>query len=133
MDDYNRLTKKYWHDTKFAELNPRQVLLRLWQLETKIEKGTLIVLPCKVGDTLYYLGKTTKIENGELQSDYFITSCYVSQIDIRITDTKPTLRIELITDKLGLMIWNGEYGKTHFFNSEDEAVAKLKELKREQI
>ena len=49
MSDYKRLTKKSWHDTKFAQLNPRQVLLRLWQLESKIENSTLIELPCKVG------------------------------------------------------------------------------------
>ena len=45
MSDYKRLTKKSWHDCKFAQLNPREVLYKLWQLENKIENGTLIELP----------------------------------------------------------------------------------------
>ena len=29
---------------------------RLWELEDKIENGTIIELPCKVGTTVYYIG-----------------------------------------------------------------------------
>lgn len=60
MSDYKRLTKKSWHDTKFARLNQREVLYKLWQLENQIENGTLVELPCKVGDTVYYIDRYWK-------------------------------------------------------------------------
>ena len=40
--DYKRLTARDWHETKFAVLNQREVLKRLWELENKIENGTLV-------------------------------------------------------------------------------------------
>lgn len=43
MTDYKRLTRKSWHDTKFAQLNPREVLYKLWQLENQIENGTNLI------------------------------------------------------------------------------------------
>ena len=56
--EYKRLTKQDWHEAKFARLSKnepsdREILKRLWDLENKIEQGTLIELPCKVGDIFY--------------------------------------------------------------------------------
>ena len=54
---YERLTKKDWHEAKFDCIDQnkkRATLKRLWELENQIENGTLIELPCKVGDTVYY-------------------------------------------------------------------------------
>ena len=42
MTEYKRLTHKNWHETKFAQLNPREVLYKLWQLENQIENATLV-------------------------------------------------------------------------------------------
>ena len=127
MSDYKRWTDKNWKQFDCSEMYKAFA-----ELEDKIENDTLVELPCKAGYTLYYLGKTTKWENDKLQSDYFITSCYVAQITITFADTKPVFRIDLMTDKLGSMIWNGETGKTHFFKTKAEAEAKLEELKRGQ-
>ena len=36
----------------------KKAILRLAELEDKIEQGTLIELPCKVGDTVYFIIKS---------------------------------------------------------------------------
>ena len=71
MSKYKRLTNKYWgkehcdifedaccddcdEDCGKCEKN-FNALVRLAELEDKINNGTLIELPCKVGDTVYYI------------------------------------------------------------------------------
>ena len=58
MSDYKRLTKQAgWHkniDLK-DELGYSYIYQRLAELENKIEQRTLIELPCKVGDTVYFI------------------------------------------------------------------------------
>lgn len=44
-------TERYIPQSEFEE----KVLLRLAELEDKLEQGTLIELPCKVGDTVYVI------------------------------------------------------------------------------
>jgi hypothetical protein len=69
---YKRLTTrdkygKVYYSTKieadnireiYNEINKKdkEIMYRLAELEDKIENGTLIELPCKVGDTVYYIG-----------------------------------------------------------------------------
>ena len=70
--EYNRLTKKdergFYHYNctekdqedcvlyeSCGECYGTSVLYRLAELEDKIEQGTLIELPCKVGDTVYWV------------------------------------------------------------------------------
>ena len=36
---YERVTPRDWHDTKFAQLDQRVVLKRLWDLENQLEKS----------------------------------------------------------------------------------------------
>lgn len=55
MKDYKRYTKKDYWGTKSLPLNYGELITRLWILENKIENGTLVELPCKVGDTVYEL------------------------------------------------------------------------------
>ena len=79
---------------------------RLAELEDKIEQGTLIELPCKVGDTVYCLCKDKYVLIGE--------------------KTGWTYRIE----KIKSILWTfstWEYGKTLFLTRE-EAEKRLKEL-----
>ena len=47
---YERVTDKDWHKEKFYPKNDneRMIRKRLWDLENKIEQGTLIELPCIV-------------------------------------------------------------------------------------
>ena len=70
MSKYKRLTNKNWkenydifedvccdtcaEDCGKCERN-FNALVRLAELEDKINNGTLIELPCKVGDTVYYI------------------------------------------------------------------------------
>lgn len=59
-DTYKRLTKKggYTKDLDLKqELGYSYIYTRLSELEDKIEEGTLVELPCKVGDTVYEVFK----------------------------------------------------------------------------
>lgn len=50
--DYKRLT-----DTGIPTITPDDVYNRLYELENAIENGTLVFLPCKVGDEFWYINK----------------------------------------------------------------------------
>lgn len=49
--DYKRLT-----DTGIPTITPDDVYNRLYELENAIENGTLMFLPCKVGDEFWWIG-----------------------------------------------------------------------------
>ena len=51
MKDYERVTQKQGEPIIVS----KRVYYRLRELEDKIENGTLIKLPCKVGTTLYFI------------------------------------------------------------------------------
>ena len=73
--EYERFTDKDWHKEKFYPKtdNERTIRKRLWDLENEIEQGTMIRLPCKVGDTVYAIGKK---KTGQIRK------CIVSDISI---------------------------------------------------
>ena len=56
MSKYKRLTGQKWtNDIDLTkEYGYSYIYKRLYELEDKIENGTLIELPCKIGDTLYF-------------------------------------------------------------------------------
>lgn len=55
--DYKRLTRK-WETSLPTELTPCvHTHDRLWKLENAIENGTLVFLPCKVGDEFWWILK----------------------------------------------------------------------------
>lgn len=56
-ETYKRLTANGERININTNLQLAQVYNRLAELEDKIENGTLIELPCKVGDTLYIIFK----------------------------------------------------------------------------
>lgn len=90
MSDYKRLTVKdkeygYYVQNQLSKLNEPSVAVscygkihgtvinRLAELENKIENGTFIELPCKVGDTVYWL-----------IANKYIIECVVSLINISV-------------------------------------------------
>lgn len=126
MKEYKRLTKKDWHEAKFSrvseyEPNDRVILRQLWELENQIENGTLIALPCKVGDKVYHLSGKTISEETVKQIKY---SIYNGEIDL--------LNSHIMTDDLYDKDYNfyrvSKLGKS-LFPTKAEAEAKLKELK----
>ena len=140
MRDYNRLTKrdlvgtcinmyefanevKKWQEQHglydYMGADTTQILLeRLAELEDKIENGTLVELPCKVGDVLYYVNKygtTPRIEENKVH----------------------TIEIYECMDGLTIRIWtqNGTFyadKMPNVFPTKAEAEAKLRELKGER-
>ena len=116
---YERLTDKDWHNEKFYAHrdSERRILKRLWDLENKIEQGLMIELPCKVGDTVYWVFTTN------IQQEMY--ECYVTEF---IYNNKG---LDICLSKKCL---NGyayftlkDIGKTVFLTRED-AEKKLKEL-----
>ena len=117
MKEYKRFTKRtdlgcaYCEEPLFYSIN------RLAELEDKIEPGTLIELPCKVGDMLYYVDKyrpTPRIEENIVH----------------------TIEMFEARDGFNIRIWtqNGTFYANkmpNVFLTKAEAEQKLKELKGE--
>lgn len=95
------------HLRDFAE-NYREQLKEYQQLE---EQGRLIKLPCKVGDTIYYINSNEN-ETNELT---------VYSFDIRPLQ-------HFVCDYMGTRLNFNQFGETVFL-TKSEAEAKLKELR----
>ena len=96
-------------------------LNRLTELEDKIEQGTLIELPCKVGDTVYYVldygsvkGECVCVEEGKIRA-------------VEIRENYNCVWIEVLYEDFVARhpLWN--IGDTIFLTRE-EAEKRLKEL-----
>lgn len=96
------------------------VINRLAELEDKIENGTLIELPCKVGDMVYQVF--------DLEYDPRILEAKVIKIEISETIRCYTKLTRLCMYNYGC-VKNEDFGETVFL-TKPEAEAKLKELKR---
>lgn len=102
--------RRYYTDSDVLNI----VIKYLAELEDKIENGTLVELPCKVGDVLYYVKKyepTPRIEENKVH----------------------TIEIYECRDGLTIRIWtqNGTFyadKMPNVFKTKSEAEAKLKEL-----
>lgn len=57
MKQYKRLTNQKWSENidLTQELGYSYIYKRLYDLETKIEDKTLVELPCKIGDAIYFV------------------------------------------------------------------------------
>ena len=76
MMEYKRLTQRiegavviknaHGHDISFFGETINKALDRLAELEDKIEQGTFIDLPCKVGDTVYCVYAASGIQEWEV-------------------------------------------------------------------
>ena len=112
--EYKRLTEKDWHKEKFYPTtdSERVIRKRLWDLEDKIEQGTLIELPCKVGDTVYIVYAFSGILEWEVEEIVIMET----SIRFRISH-RGTYSFAFLSDK----------GETLFLTRE-EAQKRLKEL-----
>lgn len=125
MKEYERLTKKAgWHkDIDLTqELGYSYIYQRLSELETKIENGTLIELPCKAGTKVYLI------------IDY---PAYFEPIEETIVNGVSQFCIDgiienqITTSSCLCFNWERDFGKTVFL-TKAEAEKKLKELKVEE-
>ena len=126
MSKYKRLTERYIDEQGTNCVRKLawdgEILHRLAELEDKIENGTLIELPCKVGDKVYHLSCKTISE--EIVSQIKYTICN-GEIDLSNS--------HIMTDDLYDKDYNfyrvSKLGKSLFL-TKVEAEAKLKELQQ---
>ena len=106
---YERWTVKNWREEKHTKAYDR-----LAELEDKIEQGTLVELPFKVGDTVY-----------EVFKDHIPPFIKETKIE-KIVITAKGLRLRLTRNSF-YETAESSIGKTIYFTRE-EAEKKLKEL-----
>lgn len=118
--EYKRLTKringavtiknKYGGDTSFIYAPANEIAERLAELEDKIEQGTMIKLPCRVGDRVYVIADG--IWHCQEVWQFRYDSC------------------GLFVKTVGIYPYDFEWGKTVFLTRE-EAEKRLLELQAE--
>lgn len=139
MSEYKRLTKHVGgklvltkDETAYSEIYYESLLIkralkRLADLEDKIEAGTLVELPCKVGDTVYVIPSYTNVKLNlvceKCGGNADMLNRVISPCIDHITFYKGDYAIFNESETLG----RGEsFGETWFLTY-DEAEAKLKE------
>lgn len=126
MSDYKRLTKRMlngkWEFVKEPDGysdGMNSLGNRLAELEDKIEAGTLVELPCKVGDIMYYLSPEY---DKELLLECIVTKIKITGegvgIDVNGEPKENGLIKELYRDYIGKRV----------FIAREAAEARLKEL-----
>ena len=136
MSEYKRLTKRnangevetvkrpkssYIQEVyeEWDEIN-RELKLRLAELEDKIEAGTLVELPCKVGDVMYEVIEGMPIQEWKIESICFDR-----------TYPKGVIWAERTRDFAHWKFWIEDCG-TKWFTDKAEAEAKWRELEGER-
>lgn len=115
MSEYKRLTGQKWTDNidLAKEYGYSYIYKRLYELEDKIENGTLREVPCNVGDTVYFdtyrRGDSIGVQPHKVARVQFVVS------------------IEATSGNLGADIPEWQFGKSVFL-TKSEAEARLKEL-----
>lgn len=125
MSEYKRLTKdgKLTNNcfTSGGFVNINLVVTRLAELEDKIEAGTLVELPCKVGDIMYYLSPEY---DKELLLECIVTKIKITGegvgIDVNGEPKENGLIKELYRDYIGKRV----------FITREAAEARLKEKEK---
>ena len=124
MMKYKRLTDKEWHIAKFGYTSTehtRKILKRLWDLENKIENGTLIELPCKVGDTVYAV-----VRKGDISSGEYILKPFIEKGKVRdIAVGSCGFNMNVCFENIGYLALHEE---SNVFLTCEEAERRLKEL-----
>lgn len=137
MNEYKRLTEKtigcFQYDLKdfkhkigeFSDYDTffaySMAVKRLGELEDKIESGTLVELPCKVGDVMYEVVEGIPIQEWEIESICF-----------NRTYPKGVIWAERTRDFAHWKFWIEDCG-TKWFVTKTEAEKRLEELKNERI
>ena len=135
--EYQRLTKKvkdcFQYDLKdfkhkigeFGDYDAffaySMAVKKLGELEEKIENGTLVELPCKIGDVIYEIIGDTCIDEWEIESICF-----------NKTYLKGVIWAERTRDLAHWKFWIEDCG-TKWFATKAEAEKRLEELKNERI
>ena len=126
MSEYKRLTEKDWHKEKFYPKadNERVIRKRLWDLENKIEQGTLIELPYKLGTKLYFLVLHSFGGYFEIfETDLWV---YVSRYKDEIGGVDFAIEINDIDFDYETWV------VAHCYSTKAEAEARMKELQEEK-
>ena len=127
MKRYNRLTttqvvngRNIKTITSKGKVTIQDLIDRLYELEDKIENGTLVKLPCKVGEMMYEVVDGIPIQEWEIESICFDRA-------------HPTgvIWAERTRDFARWKFWIEDYG-TKWFATKAEAEAKMRELKEVQ-
>ena len=140
---YKRLTKEYQYDCNLCK--SRQCTTdkfcidrvdcnlynRLAELEDKFENGTLVELPCKVGDTVWCL-----IAQGRLGTIYTTGEAIPRKVNRIILDGH---KVEIYTKRLNYYSNGNDNGCNYYgyfdetvFLTKAEAEQRLKELQNER-
>lgn len=118
---YKRLTKRNRNGyislnfhSEYKDIELHKLKDRLTELEDKIEQGTLIELPCKVDDTVYF-------------------ETYMGSVNVGICGHKVVgFKIDALVKRNGAIIATeipiAKFGESVFL-SKEEAEAKLEELR----
>ena len=95
-------------DNEYSKINYNKLLTKLGEYEDLEEQGLLLRLPCKVGDTIYYI------------EDNKVNKFVVYSFDIRQLQ-------QFVCNYDGIRLNFKNFGKTVFLTKE-EAEQKLKEM-----
>ena len=98
-------------DNEYSKANYNKILTKLGDYEDLEEQGRLIKLPCKVGDTVYYINPNENTTN-----ELVVYSFAIRPLQ------------HFACDYMGARLNFNQFGKTVFLTKE-EAEAKLKELR----
>lgn len=129
MNEYKRLTEKdgatrvmsQWAGTS----NSLKIYRRLAELEDKIMNGTLVEMPCKVGDTVYCVEYLCNYKGCSLYEQTFCCGCP------EMIERERRKEKFVISKKKFRLQDLDRVGKT-LFPTEEAAEARLKELQEEQ-
>lgn len=118
--DYERLTFRPSNSGEISgvglKANSEEIAERLYALEEMIENGTLVLLPCKVGDTVYFVN----YRFGKSIEPYIVDR-------ITITSNKIVFDTHQVEEPHNLgLIYSDSFGKSAFFTKET-AEMELKE------
>ena len=123
--EYKRLTRRFKNSQMQQDVELMETVsngvFRLAELEDKIERGTLIELPCKVGDRFYQVVKGLPIYEWEVETIVFSNVYFPKNYVITAGRSKDLARWKF---------WSEDFGKTLFLTRE-EAEKRLLELQRE--
>lgn len=127
MSEYKRLTCQKWTDdidlTK--EYGYSYIYKRLYELEDKIMNGTLVELPCKVCDTVYFIEYFCNA-NG-CSNDKQVICCGCSEM----LERERKKQTYVISEKKFRLKDLSKINKTLYI-TKAEAEARLKELQEKQ-